>query len=55
MRSQIQIRTVKIELLRTGPSHNQLLAPLTTWLGICDGAEVGVVDLPFEHQAFLPA
>ncbi len=53
MSSQIQIRTVKVELLRTGPSHNQLLSPLTTYLGICDGAEAGVVHVPFEHEAFL--
>ena len=53
MSSQIQIRTVKVELLRTGPSHNQLLSPLTTYLGICDGAEAGVVNVPFEHEAFL--
>ncbi len=53
MGDQIQIRAVKVELLRTGPSHNQLLSPLTTYLGICDGAEAGVVNVPFEHQAFL--
>lgn len=53
MSSQIQIRTVKVELLRTGPSHNQLLSPLTTYLGICDGAEAGIVHVPFEHEAFL--
>ena len=53
MSSQIQIRTVKVELLRTGPSHNQLLSPLTPYLGICDGAEAGVVHVPFEHEAFL--
>jgi hypothetical protein len=53
MSSQIQIRTVKVELLRTGPSHNQLLSPLTSYLGICDGAEAGVVNVPFEHEAFL--
>jgi beta-lactamase superfamily II metal-dependent hydrolase len=53
MSQQIQIRTVKVELLRTGPSHNQLLSPLTTYLGICDGAEAGIVHVPFEHEAFL--
>ena len=53
MSRQIQIRTVKVELLRTGPSHNQLLSPLTTYLGICDGAEAGIVHVPFEHEAFL--
>lgn len=50
---QIPIRTVKVELLRTGPAHNQLLSPLTPYLGICDGGEAGVVHVPFEHAAFL--
>lgn len=49
----LQIRTVEVELLRTGPAHNQLLSPLTPYLGICDGAEAGVVQVPFEHAGFL--
>lgn len=49
----LQIRTVTVELLRTGPAHNQLLSPLTPYLGICDGAEAGVVQVPFEHEGFL--
>jgi beta-lactamase superfamily II metal-dependent hydrolase len=53
MSDKIQIREVKVELLRTGPSHNQLLSPLTQYLGICDGAEAGIVTVPFEHEAFL--
>jgi beta-lactamase superfamily II metal-dependent hydrolase len=49
----IQIRTVTVELLRPGPAHNQLLSPLTQYLGICDDAEAGVVTQPFEHLLFL--
>ena len=33
-----EIRNVKLELLRSGPAHNQLLSPLTPYLALC-GAE----------------
>ena len=42
-----------MELLRAGTAHNQLLSPLTQYLGVCDDAEAGIVTLPFEHAAFL--
>ena len=29
----MNIRTVTVELLRAGPRHNQLLSPLTQYLG----------------------
>ncbi len=51
--AEINIRNVTVELLRSGPSHNQLLSPLTLYLGICDEAEAGIVTLPFEHATFL--
>jgi beta-lactamase superfamily II metal-dependent hydrolase len=53
MSEDIQIRTVTVELLRAGPAHNQLLSPLTQYLGVCDDAEAGVVTLPFEHNNFM--
>ncbi|MEO6662771.1 MAG: hypothetical protein ABIN96_06220, partial [Rubrivivax sp.] len=53
MADRINIRNVTVELLRSGPSHNQLLSPLTLYLGICDEAEAGIVTLPFEHATFL--
>ena len=53
MPNEILIRTVTVELLRAGPAHNQLLSPLTPYLGVCDDAEAGVVNLPFEHASFL--
>lgn len=53
MGDSINIRNVTVELLRSGPSHNQLLSPLTLYLGICDEAEAGIVTLPFEHATFL--
>ncbi len=53
MSDEIQVRVVNVELLRAGPAHNQLLSPLTQYLGICDDAEAGVVTQPYEHMIFL--
>ena len=53
MNNEIQIRTVTAELLRTGPTHNQLLSPLTQYLGICGFSGAGIVTLPHEHATFL--
>ena len=53
MTPEIQIRAVTVEMLRPGPAHNQLLSPLTQYLGICDDAEAGIVTQPYEHAAFL--
>ncbi len=53
MSDQIHIRTVQVELLRAGPAHNQLLSPLTQYLGICDDAEAGIVTLPYEQHTFV--
>ncbi len=48
----MQIRKVNVELLRAGPRHNQLLSPLTQYLGICGDNPAGVVTLPFEQARF---
>ncbi len=53
MNNSIQIRTVTVELLRAGPAHNQLLSPLTQYLGICGDNGAGVVNQPYEHATFL--
>lgn len=45
-------RTVSVELLRAGPPHNQLLSPLTRYLGIYGESEAGVVTLPWEQYKF---
>ncbi|HEY0859277.1 MAG TPA: CHAT domain-containing protein [Albitalea sp.] len=45
----MDIRTVTVELLRAGPRHNQLISPLTQYLGICGNAPAGRVTLPYEH------
>ena len=46
----MNIRTVTVELLRSGPRHNQLLSPLTQYLGVCGNAPAGRVTLPYEHR-----
>jgi hypothetical protein len=46
----MNIRTVTVELLRAGPRHNQLLSPLTQYLGVCGNAPAGRVTLPYEHR-----
>ena len=44
---------VTAELLRAGPRHNQLLSPLTRYLGVCGDRPAGVVKVPYEHATFL--
>jgi beta-lactamase superfamily II metal-dependent hydrolase len=52
MDHNLQIRTVNVELLRAGPPHNQLLSPLTQYLGVCGESGAGLVTLPYEHETF---
>ena len=47
--NDMDIRTVTVELLRAGPRHNQLVSPLTQYLGVCGNAAAGRVSLPYEH------
>ena len=49
----MRIRRVNLEFLRAGPPHNQLLSPLTQYLGICGESGAGVVTVPYEHASFL--
>ena len=48
----MEIRTLTVELLRAGKRHNQLLSPLTQYLGVCGNAAAGTVALPYEHRDF---
>jgi len=43
------IQKVKLELLRSGPSHNQLLSPLTPYLALCGAEGPVTVHVPYEH------
>jgi hypothetical protein len=47
------IRKVKLELLRSGPAHNQLLSPLTPYLALCGADGPVTVNMPFEHRQLL--
>jgi hypothetical protein len=47
------MRTITLELLRHGPSHNQLLSPLTPYLALCENQTAVTVQLGFEHNQFL--
>jgi hypothetical protein len=48
-----KIRTIRLEFLRHGPIHNQLLSPLTQYLGLCGNHGASTVHVPYEHQDFL--
>src|SRR5262245_7653083 len=45
----MDIETVTVELLRAGPRHNQLVSPITQYLGVCGDSPVSRVTLPYEH------
>ena len=44
---------MQLELLRTGPPHNQLLSPLTPYLALCGSAGLVTIQMPFEHRHLL--
>lgn len=48
-----EILNIVLELVRSGPAHNQLLSPLTTYVALCGGGSPGNVHLPFEHHQLL--
>lgn len=48
-----EIQNVKLELLRPGPAHNQLLSPLTPYLALCGADGPVTVKMPFEHNQLL--
>lgn len=47
------IQDIKLEFLRAGPAHNQLLSPLTPYMALCGGDGPVSVHLPFEHAQLL--
>lgn len=47
------MRTITLELLRHGPTHNQLLSPLTPYLALCENHAAVTLHVPFEHNQFL--
>lgn len=49
----MKIRTITLEIVRHGPSHNQLLSPLTRYMGLCGNFGVTSIQVPFEHHEIL--
>jgi len=47
------ILDIKLEFLRYGPPHNQLLSPLTPYMALCGADGPVSVTLPFEHAELL--
>ena len=47
------MRTLSLELLRHGTSHNQLLSPLTPYLALCENHPAVTLQLPVEHNQML--
>jgi len=47
------VRDIKLEFLRPGPAHNQLLSPLTPYIALCNGEGPTTLYMPFEHQQLL--
>lgn len=44
---------VKLELVRPGPAHNQLLSPLTDYVALCGAASPNTFSVPMEHRELL--
>ncbi|GEM_PF-5659278 len=47
-----KVRSITLELVRSGESHNQLLSPLTPYLALCGSHNPEVVHVPWEHAKF---
>lgn len=45
----VSIETLKLEIVRPGPLHGQLLSRLTNYVVLCDGVEADTIRLPFDH------
>jgi len=44
---------VRLQLVRPGPQHNQLLSPLTQYLALCGDGSPITFSIPHEHRRFL--
>jgi hypothetical protein len=47
------VHTIRLELVRHGPPHNQLLSPLTPYLALCNNQGAETVNVPMEHAEHL--
>jgi hypothetical protein len=48
----MKIRTVTVELIRSGPRYNQLLSRTTPYLAVCGDSAATTITLPYEHWQF---
>ncbi len=48
-----KLKDVKLEILRPGPPHNQLLSPLTPYMAICGEASPTTFHIEMEHRQLL--
>ncbi len=48
-----RIHSVKLEILRPGPLHNQLLSPLTAYMCVCEDGSPVTFHVKGEHRALL--
>lgn len=53
MNQNQQIETVQLELIRPGPSHGQLLSPLTPYLALCGDESPVTLRIAVEHWRLL--
>ncbi len=44
------MRTIRLEILRPGPSDGQLLSPLTPYIAICDDNPPETFTIPYDHR-----
>ncbi len=47
------MRTVTLEILREGPPNNQLLSPLTRYLGLCGDHTAESIKISYVHSRFM--
>lgn len=47
------IRDTRLELVRNGPEHNQLLSPLTPYIALCGPWPPRTITMPFEHRELI--
>ena len=43
------MKEIKLEIMRHGSSHNQLLSPLTAYLAVCENEPVSSLQIPLTH------
>jgi CHAT domain len=51
--SATRVHLFKLELLRQGPAHNQLMSPITPYLALSGNAPPQTLYFPFEHRQLL--